>query len=361
MNNKTKTAIKWIIAATAFMLIAVIVVGLPLGWFDKKEEVTDEGQETVQAGGMVVDDETEGAGIALMSAVIPVAQYEDYGISTASVETAYTVTAVVEPDNTTDTLSWAVQWKNGASTFATGKTVTDYVTVRSTGDRTATVECKQAFGEVVQLKVSAASAPTVSATKDINYLKRPTTIDFYPFANGNRGKGYITVGKSGSDASNLFVNVSEYGVGTVTGEISVSTATIEFSDQYCQGALRTYITKAQALVTSGATISTAKSKTLNNPKGTGGLALSWNDFYTATGAGLTSIGTQAENHLKSGIVYMSGNGAPGYGKVKATVIYTYGSIQLEYPKEADITKVDASALKVGMSSVSFSDSGSLTF
>ena len=360
MNNKIVKAIKWLMAVTAFALIVAIFAGLSLGWFDKKEEVTDEGQETVQAGGMVVDDETEGAGIALMSAVIPVAQYEDYGISTASVETAYTVTAVVEPDNTTDTLSWAVQWKNSASTFATGKTVTD-VTVRSTGDRTATVECKQAFGEVVQLKVSAASAPTVSATKDINYLKRPTTIDFYPFANGNRGKGYITVGKSGSDAAYLFVNVSEYGVGTVTGTISVSTATIEFSDQYCQGALRTYITKAQALVTSGATISTAKSKTFSNPKGTGGLALSWNDFYTATGAGLTSIGTQAENHLKSGIVYMSGNGAPGYGKVKATVIYTYGSIQLEYPKEADITKVDASALTVGMSSVSFSDSGSLTF
>ena len=82
MNNKTKTAIKWIIAATAFMLVAVIVAGLPLGWFGKKEEATGGLQETVQAGGMIVDDETEGAGISLMSAVIPVAQYEEYGIST---------------------------------------------------------------------------------------------------------------------------------------------------------------------------------------------------------------------------------------------------------------------------------------
>ena len=91
-------------------------------------------------------------GISLMSTVIPTSDYATYGVS-AQAEVAYTLVATVNPSTAANKkVDWTIAWLEPNSTFATGKTVTDYVTVApmSDGSTTATVTCYQPFeGEII--------------------------------------------------------------------------------------------------------------------------------------------------------------------------------------------------------------------
>lgn len=85
------------------------------------------------------------------------------------------LTATVSPKtNYNQAVNWSVSWKNAESTWATGKTVTDYVEVvpESEGSLTATVTCKQAFGEQVNVIVSSQQDSTKRATCVCDYAKR---------------------------------------------------------------------------------------------------------------------------------------------------------------------------------------------
>ena len=100
-----------------------------------------------------------GNGIRLTSAKLPVSAYAANGVSQYA-DTAYILTATVSPSDATDTaLDWSVAFVEPDSEWATGKTVTDYVTVTPTADgaSTAAVECKQAFGEQIVVTCKARS------------------------------------------------------------------------------------------------------------------------------------------------------------------------------------------------------------
>lgn len=91
-------------------------------------------------------------GISLMSTVIPTSDYASYGVS-AQAEVAYTLVATVNPSTAANkAVDWSISWLDPNSTFAAGKTVTDYVTVvpNSNGSTMATVTCYQPFeGEII--------------------------------------------------------------------------------------------------------------------------------------------------------------------------------------------------------------------
>ncbi|MCM1043558.1 MAG: hypothetical protein NC350_05065 [Corallococcus sp.] len=71
-------------------------------------------------------------------------------------------------------VDYSVAWKNPTSTWATGKTVTDYVTVTQTTDGalTATVTCLQPFGEQIVLTAAARANNAVKATCTVDYKQR---------------------------------------------------------------------------------------------------------------------------------------------------------------------------------------------
>ena len=124
-------------------------------------------------GGMLVGEST-GNGAQIMSVQIPAENYAEYGIS-AMAETAYLLTATITPESATNkAVDWSVAFVNPASEWATGKTVTDYVTVTPTADGalTANVECKKAFGE--QIKVTVTSRNNVEATAEctVDYARK---------------------------------------------------------------------------------------------------------------------------------------------------------------------------------------------
>ena len=85
------------------------------------------------------------------------------------------ITATITPENATNqNVTWSVAWKNPTSSWARGKTVTDYVTVTpdSSNSRKATVTCVKAFSEQVIVTATAVGNTSVKKTCTVDYEKR---------------------------------------------------------------------------------------------------------------------------------------------------------------------------------------------
>ncbi len=153
---------------------------------------------------------------------------EARGISLLSYETpaGVTVTATVSPSTATNkNIEWELAWSNPDSAYASGKTVTDYVTVTPTsaGSATATVNCIHAFAEQIKLLAISESNPGVYASINIDYRKRyegvdtiVTDGDYYSFEGTTLHLDDVSdwgiVSESGTDNWNFTFS---YGVGTI--------------------------------------------------------------------------------------------------------------------------------------------------
>ena len=200
-----------VIAGTA-ALVGVLSDGFK-NWdkFKPDEEQTEQTEETADNGGAIIG-ESVGSGVKVMSAKIAPENYAANGVS-AQAETAYTLTATVLPEKASNkAVDWAVSFVNPSSTWATGKTVTDYVTVTPTADGalTANVECLQAFGEQIKVTVTSRNNADATATCLVDYAER---VSGYTLTLSNGG---VTI--SSSDP--------EY---TVTGNSSVSISKGEYT------------------------------------------------------------------------------------------------------------------------------------
>ena len=200
-----------VIAGTA-ALVGVLSDGFN-NWdkFKPDEEQTEQTEETADNGGAIIG-ESVGSGVKVMSAKIAPENYAANGVS-AQAETAYTLTATVLPEKASNkAVDWAVSFVNPSSAWATGKTVTDYVTVTPTADGalTANVECLQAFGEQIKVTVTSRNNADATATCLVDYAER---VSGYTLTLSNGG---VTI--SSSDP--------EY---TVTGNSSVSISKGEYT------------------------------------------------------------------------------------------------------------------------------------
>ena len=200
-----------VIAGTA-ALVGVLSDGFK-NWdkFKPDEEQTEQTEETADNGGAIIG-ESVGSGVKVMSAKIAPENYAANGVS-AQAETAYTLTATVLPEKASNkAVDWTVSFVNPVSAWATGKTVTDYVTVTPTADGalTANVECLQAFGEQIKVTVTSRSNADATATCLVDYAER---VSGYTLTLSNGG---VTI--SSSDP--------EY---TVTGNSSVSISKGEYT------------------------------------------------------------------------------------------------------------------------------------
>lgn len=165
----------------AVLLVLVIagaaaLVGVLSDGFKNWDKFKPEEEQTEEGGAVITEGESHG--MKLMSAKIAREDYAANGISEQA-ETAYQLTATLEPNDATDkTVDWSVLFVNPSSEWATGKDVTDFVTVTPTSDGalTANVECKAAFGE--QIKVTVTSRDNTEATAEcvIDYAKRLTGV-----------------------------------------------------------------------------------------------------------------------------------------------------------------------------------------
>lgn len=180
---ENRKAIKKIIAGS---LAAVLVAGVGVtaiatdGFqdFGNTDNIQMELPEE-NIGGAVIG-ESHGNGLTLTSAKIATEDYTEYGVSPMA-ETAYTLTATITPSNATNkAVDWSVSFVNASSAWATGKTVTDYVTITPTSDGalTATVSCLQDFGEQIKVIAASRAYPDKKAECTVDYAKRIDTVSF---------------------------------------------------------------------------------------------------------------------------------------------------------------------------------------
>ena len=158
----TKTIKRVIAGISALAIIAGAAIENPLG----------------DNGGAVIG-ESQGSGIKLMSTKIAAADYEEYGIS-AQAETAYQLTATITPANATNKeVDWKVSFSNPSASWASGKTVTDYVTVTPTSDGalTANVECKAAFGEKIKVTCTSRDNTSAKASATVDYTQKLQSVE----------------------------------------------------------------------------------------------------------------------------------------------------------------------------------------
>lgn len=198
MNNnelymhKRSDTIKWIIA---FTLIAVLLAGMIGAWVvlwkDKpvdKNPVQEQEQEAVV---------TDGDGNVMESGKVYAMPANMVFAATAAepsdAKDGITLKATIDPDTAANqNVDWSVSFVNPSSSWASGKTVTDYVTVTPTSDGslTATVQCLKAFGEQIKITVTSRANEYATAGCTVDYARRITDFTFYSFPDNQQAPGF---------------------------------------------------------------------------------------------------------------------------------------------------------------------------
>ena len=184
------------------LLSLVLGAGIGAGCYRAIEQITQGTQkiemeappEEVGGGGVIIS-ESEGSGMQLTATKLSSSEYAENGVS-AIAESAYILTASVTPsDAGNKAVDWAIGFKNANAAWASGKTVTDYVTVMPTseGSLTARVECKAAFGTQIVVTVTSRENRSASATCTADYQQRLLGYGFWfgNELNGEEAKNYF--------------------------------------------------------------------------------------------------------------------------------------------------------------------------
>lgn len=242
MNEKTNK-IKTIVMVVAIILSVALAVGWIAQTVANNQKKTPSGIEQTEPDGIEeYDNLAENNGLivtptvsnSLMRLAASPLSASENDIATVA-ENSYTLTATIEPSNASNqTLDWAAVWKDSASSWASGKTVTDYVTVTptSSGAMTATVSCLEAFGEQVIITATTKDGTNLSAQCTCDYVKRVTKTELkVPKSSMSDDVGFDTAASSGPWYVKLYPNVGStgassitttpvYGVGTVEDELT---------------------------------------------------------------------------------------------------------------------------------------------
>lgn len=162
----------------ALLAIAYVITSLALGgewnptkWqgaAQKTEKPKDD--EPTEPPATIVN-YGEANGLKMLSASVPLSEYETYGVTPETAESVYTLSVSYDPAQTTyQQTDFTINFKNPNSEWATGKNVTDYATLQhEDNSKTAVLTVKQCFSE--QIIVTASSKHySKSATFTVDYL-----------------------------------------------------------------------------------------------------------------------------------------------------------------------------------------------
>lgn len=259
MTKNEAKKFKLLRAVLAALLVVVmagaIVLGVGFGvygkdtsqWFKPKQD-SSQGEEQQPEQNpedpTVIEAVTEN-GIKLMS-----------GMATTASDgtTSKELTATVTPaDASVLSYSWSIAFANPSSTWANGKTVTDYVTVtqNSSNKLKATLTFKKRFSEQIIVSISCDLKPEVKASATVDCYKELKSFGFcftsdYPASNNvkvsytfegqglerydNIADGYFT------DDDYSITYTTEYGEGTITPDVKLYMQ-IKSSDTACGSAI----------------------------------------------------------------------------------------------------------------------------
>lgn len=249
MNYKKSNGSKILSGILAVLLVLVIAagvvgIGYVSDWFTdwtkfEQEQPADEEQDGEEELPPVVDENGETMESDTVYAMPARMLYTSAATTAADGTTVssspITLEATITPDTATDkSVTWSVAFVNPSSEWATDKTVTDYVSVSSSG-LTCTVTCHQAFGEQIKITVTSNDNPEATDSCVVDYLKRVEDVTF-ALSDGTSVKEADDLSydnwatevdwtfDGNGETLTYDIEVIE-GVGTVSGNYSVSSIT----------------------------------------------------------------------------------------------------------------------------------------
>ncbi len=184
----------------------------PVQWFKQPAPVEDDDKNNVIDGNLIEN------GVGLLSRRLKASEYAANGVSEEGTESAYVLTITRTPsDSDVTNFTWAGAFANANSSWASGKALNDYITVTPAKDNlSATVVCKQAFGEPVLVTVTYDFNTEITATRKFDYVKRVEglTVTTAPY--------WINANYDYESNEHYPEYTVTYGVGTVTPTVTVT-------------------------------------------------------------------------------------------------------------------------------------------
>lgn len=182
LNQHVKSdKVKWIVTGVAILLILAILGGLiaavvtetnPKEWFEQPGEEQTETPDVTDGDGNEME---SGKVYAMPSSMV---------FATAAAESGVKIKATITPSNATNkNLEWSVVWVDAASSWANGKTVTDYISLTEESEDVVTVNCIKPFGQQAKIVVVSENNPEAKAECTLDYKQRIEGISGF-FADG---------------------------------------------------------------------------------------------------------------------------------------------------------------------------------
>ena len=215
-KNKTIKRLSAVLFA-ALLIVALVLSVLTKGFTDWRFGKELPVSESLDSNIVVTPQESDG------TMTLSVMRAPEHTVDNGS-ETL-TITATVFPDNSADNtgLDWSMAFKTPTSAWATGKTLSDYMTLTPSGDdvagsKTVSVKCLKPFGEQIVITATSQDNPAVSASCTADFAQRveSATLKF----------GDLNVNLGGDTNVKWELNPNGTGVGGVTN------VTMEKSDVY---------------------------------------------------------------------------------------------------------------------------------
>ena len=220
-KNKTikrLSAVLFAVLLIAALVLSVLTKGFTDWRFGKEQPAVND-----LTGNVVVTPQEGNGGIRLMAEVQP--EITGSGDDADYEGATLTITATVSPDNSADNtgLDWSMAFKNPSSAWATGKTLSEYMTLTPSGtdvagSKTVSVKCLKPFGEQVVITATSQDNPEVTASCTADFAQRieSATLNF----------GDLNVNLGGDTNVKWELNPNGTGVGGATS------VTMEKSDVY---------------------------------------------------------------------------------------------------------------------------------
>lgn len=189
-RHQKSDVIKWIIA---FALIFVLLAGLIGTWVVLFEDDAPEEESPAQTETVVTDGEGNPMESGKVYAMPANMVFATTAAEPSDAKDGITLKATIDPDTAANqNVDWSVSFVNPSSSWASGKTITDYVTVTPTSDGalTATVQCLKAFGEQIKITVTSRANEYAKAECTVDYARRITDFTFYSFPDNQQAPGF---------------------------------------------------------------------------------------------------------------------------------------------------------------------------
>ena len=232
---KRISAVLFAVLLIAALVLSVFTKGFTDWQFGKELPAVND-----LTGNVVVTPQEGNGGIRLMAEFQP--EITESGDATDYEGETLTITATVSPDNSADNtgLDWSMTFKNPSSAWATGKTLSDYMTLTpsgtdAAGSKKVSVKCLKPFGEQVVITATSQDNPEVTASCTADFAQRieSAALKF----------GDLNVNLGGDTNVKWELNPNGAGVGGATS------VTMEKSDVYTLAEEFTYTVKAESSYT----------------------------------------------------------------------------------------------------------------